>query len=370
VKTHRRYAFGILFISLWMANAAAAVTYRAALWEGVQGRTDVDRAGYAWLWNDGGVVDLNPAAFFGSVVMDAWGSSQVGKGFTNDNHISRALLWHGSNSSVVDLHPSGFSSSEANALEGTSQVGFGSINDPDERHALLWHGTAESVVDLHPDGFDWSVANNVVGDTQYGEGRRPTTTFFSPHRALAWRGTAASVVDLTPEQFDHASISGASGSTQVGAGWDDDDYIHDGVLTHALLWRGTAENVVDLHPAGFPSSTAVGAAGDFQVGWGDRGTILSQRALLWRGSADTVVDLHSAVEELGLGQVASLAWAVNEKGEVFGQIYGLGLGYAVKWTPVPEPSAVSLFATAAICVAAMLRRRRVTQSPASGSSGQ
>jgi hypothetical protein len=332
---------------------------------GSMGDFDVGFHARALLWNgtSDGVVDLHPAQFQETVAYGASGNSQVGYGFLSNG--TRALLWHGSANSVVNLHPRGFTDSWAIAIDGTSQVGWADAGNFTRRHAVLWRGTADSAVDLHPQGFTNSHANDLYGDTQVGSGLGTATGGFA--HALLWHGTASSVIDLHPVGFENSDVSAAWGSTQVGVGYNGEPYSLD-LHQHALLWRGTAESVVDLHPAGYRESFAEDVVGDIQVGSGviGGGGAPGPRALLWRGTADSVVDLHPFTEQLALPIFGSVARAVNENGEIFGEIVGNGdfLTYAVKWTPVPEPATLVSLCIAAIGIGTASRgptRRAVSR---------
>jgi hypothetical protein len=193
------------------------------------------------------------------------GEQIVGYGY------GHALLWTGGG--VVDLNPIGFVGSLANATDGRQQVGKGITGNAG--HALLWSGTAESTIDLHPAGYQMSEAFGVSKGQQVGWGMNSSGYW----RALLWTGSSGSVVDLTPPGFGHSSATGVAAGRQVGGGM----IAGGGGLTHALLWNGTADSVVDLHmflPAGFSGSAALGidASGNV-VGWATTATAM--RAILW-----------------------------------------------------------------------------------------
>jgi hypothetical protein len=243
------------------------------------------------------------------------------------------------------LHPIGFDSSSGAGVSGASQVGYAVLGDI--RHALLWNGTATSVVDLHPAGFDGTIALGVSGASQVGFG-------FSGENgahALLWSGSAASVVDLHPPGFDKSFAEGVSGASQVG--W--------GVTTegafHALLWSGSATSAVDLHPAGFNESYAYFLSGAGQVGHGSGlATGGSTHALLWDGSAASTVDLHPYLTGLDPGFTFSSAYGIDDNGMIVGRASRDGItGYAVLWTPIPEPSSLVLLTLA---VPALVRLRK------------
>ena len=283
---------------------------------GVAASNAGDAVAALWSGTSGSFVSLANATYVGARAFAVGGNEQVGVAGapgTVQNTLNRAVLWHGSGASMVDLTPYPLSSSyDAYALgtDGTHQVGWTQVPAGlgAQRHASLWSGTAASWVDLNPaTGYISSKAIAVAGNQEVGWGEQTSTNF---NRALLWSGSAASVVDLTPDQFNIsiAEALGTNGANQVGFG-DVVDPIFSIFREHALLWNGTAASAVDLHdllPSGFSGSRAY-SIDDTGAIWG-----------LATSSSD-------------------------------------GLTHVVKWTAVPEPSA--LLTTAALCCLAVGRHR-------------
>ncbi|MGD1277616.1 MAG: PEP-CTERM sorting domain-containing protein [Tepidisphaeraceae bacterium] len=236
-------------------------------------------------------------------------------------------------------------------------VGYGT-SASNNSHALLWSGTAASAVDLQPtnlSGYDQSYALGTNGTQQVGYGAG-SGTGYNAH-ALLWSGTAGSAVDLNPTKlagFTASYALGTSGTQQVGDGYDS------GASNwHALLWSGTADSAVDLQPTnltGFTQSQANGTNGIQQVGYGDG------QALLWFGTADSAVDLQLLLPATGTW-TGSIAYTIDAAGNVYGTADGAFNGvtgtFAVEWSPVPEPTAVSLVVIAGIGMLARRRRNEV-----------
>jgi hypothetical protein len=300
-------------------------------------------------------VDLHPTGFEHSIAYDTNGSVQVGIATTvvhgpqGTVHKTQAMLWHGSEASAVNLHPAGVTDSYAYATSGASQVGYGLLPGRLRAHALLWHGSADSVVDLHPAEYFSSSAAGVDGDFQVGDGIASSGLY----HAMLWNGTAASAVNLNPIWADVSSASDVSGDDQVGVARRDG-------RDHAVLWNGSADSAIDLHPEGFDVSYGVGISGDFQVGrgWGPA-TGGSAHALVWRRTAESVFDLHNSLAEVVPGLVLSAATDVDVNGDIVGYALAGNYYYAVKWTSVPEPTALVL-ALLALCVPVRRRRARVS----------
>jgi hypothetical protein len=299
------------------------------------GFTDVTRA-LMWRGTRESVVDLHPAGFRRSVATAATAIAQFGNGISSaTGSFGHALMWHGTAESVVDLHPAGFANSSIEGADASHQVGIGFPNRSDTggRHALMWNGTATNVVDLHPPGFTESEASDVFGSTQVGSARPATGGGF---HAVMWHGSAESFVDLHPAGYRNSYAIRVSATKQLSEG-------SLGGLPHALLWSGSAESVVNLSPEGM-SSYAWDMAEDMQVGSAaPRGMILSSHAYIWRGTAASGVDLHPyVVAALGPEFTFSNALAVTESGDVYGVASAFPSAYAVKWSPIPEPTGAAL----------------------------
>ena len=347
------------------------------------------------------VTILNPVGWY-SFGEGISATTQVGYGATvSDVNAQHALLWNGTADSFVDLHPAGFSTSMAYATSGATQVGLASKSAPNGSiltHAMLWNGSAASAIDLNSAGLQYSKALGVSGAIQVGSGSSSATG--SPEHALMWSGSPSSVVDLNPSPFDESLAAAVFGTTVVGwyepqggamhamlwhgtssitvdlhpkgslflssiaYGVSDTLEVGSGETTslrdHALLWSGTAASVVDLNPPGYQSSVAKAISGSIEVGYGSDGTILPNgrvmaHALAWSGTASSFVDLHTFLPP---GFTLSFASGVSENGSIIGYAYGPSAVVAVIWTPIPEPSAISLVLLTAPVLFG--RRRRPT----------
>lgn len=326
----------------------------------------------ALLWSGptGSPVVLGPGIAYGTD-----GTQQVGSSGTNTNP-GVALLWSGAPDSEVNLNPTnikGITSSVAGATDGAQQVGYGSgTGTSSNNHALLWSSTPASAVDLNPPGFTYSVAQGISGNQQVGYGSTEAVQLEDPH-ALLWSGTAASAVDLNPTDIPGIDVSranGTSGTQQVGIGFINTKI--SGIQfasANAVLWSGTAASAVDLNPTDLPgilSSVARATNGSQQVGvgytsyfeLGDQLPIASGQALVWSSAAASAIDLQSLLPSTGTW-TDSVADSIDTTGNVFGTADGTFNGatgsFAVEWSPVPEPTAMSLLMLAGI---GLLGRRR------------
>jgi hypothetical protein len=176
---------------------------------------------------------------------------------------------------------------------GDNIVGTASLAGNNDQHATLWTGPSHSRTDLHPVGFPSSGAFGISADSQVGTGF--LTFYFSGDR-------------------------------------------------HALLWHGTAASAVDLNPTGFTRSEAYSVAGTTQVGYGMGPSTGDQNhAFLWQGTAGSAVDLHALLAGLPQSFVSSEAHGIDANGVIVGFAMTINLvPFAVKWTPVPEPSTAVL----------------------------
>jgi hypothetical protein len=307
--------------------------------------------GALW-WNSAPGTVLHPASGYGFTVASGTdGVSQVGYGRVTTSEFSSdaALLWSGTAGSVVQIGPVGAGvASFATAVQGSQQVGH--VINGGTTSAYLWAGTPGSAVSLHPAaGYTSTYALGTSVTNQVGYG----WVGLEQH-ALLWSGTAASVVDLNPAGVTVSHASGVGGSQQVGYG---NGLVATGSSDHAFLWTGSAASAVDLHPASLISSYGLDTNGVNQVGYGS-GASFSEHALAWSGTSASVIDLHSLLPPTVSG--TSRAYAIDDDGVIYGTVNGfvgaeLGL-FAVKWTPVPEPSAIGL-AIAAGAFGILLRRR-------------
>jgi hypothetical protein len=365
MKLNQSLAVVACMLNLLVAGVAHPITYKATILrhpnsvgygasDGFQvGSGAVGTSFHALLWSGSteSTVDLHPDGFAHSEAFDVSGNNQVGSGEVEAAGSNlHALLWSGTAASAVDLHPAGYENSGAGAVSGNTQVGAAWPGNGFPflgYRALMWNGTASSVVELHPAGFAYSRAQGVSGNAQVGTG---------DGHALLWSGSAASVIDLHPVGFEVSSAEAVDGNIEVGSG-----YIRDpdgGGVYHALMWSGTAASAVDLHPAGFTDSYAENVSGNVQVGYGYDGTG-NAYALVWNGTAASAVNLHSFLASLPVTMVGSSASGVDANGTIVGHAVDANFnGYAILWTPVPEPNTWMLLNCGLLAAALVARRNR------------
>jgi hypothetical protein len=325
---------------------------------------------HALLWSGpgGSAVDLNPtllAGFTFSIAKGVYGNQQVGEGTgsaTGGN--DHALLWSGTPDSAVDLNPAGFTASQAFYTIGTQQIGYGSgAGTGNNAHALIWSSTAASAVDLNPTSLaiSSSVGNATDGAQQVGKG---FTTVGNIQHAMLWSNTAASAVDLNPAGFSQSNAIGVGGNQQFGQGVGPGT----GGNQQAILWKGTAASAINLNPTdliGITTSFGNATNGIEQIGEGEGpGTGNIFHAILWSGTPDSAVDLQSLLPAIDTW-TTSQAFTFDNLGNVYGIASGTVNGvtgtYAVEWSPVPEPTSLTLMAIAGF---GLLGRRRRPKRPA------
>lgn len=220
----------------------------------------------------------------------------------NPYGVNHASIWRGESSSFVDLHDGRrLHESWVNAASVGTQVGIGTIGDGSIEHAVMWRGSARTLVDLHP-------------LSSLGGAYPPPF-----EESQAWAVDGNSVVGM--------AMFKAAGAQPV---------------PHAIMWNGSATNWVDLHPAGFVGSFARGVNRETQVGYAYGGK--TGHGMVWRGSPESSLDLHTFLEESTTTFSYSVAFAIDE----FGNIAGFA-GYfenpgasqkevesVVVWTPMIE----------------------------------
>lgn len=308
-------------------------------------------------------IDLSPTNLSGFTSSVAWGiggNQQVGSGTIGAN--THALLWTGTADSAVDLHPTnlpgGFTDSEAYRTNGTTQIGYG-INGAGNYHALLWSGTANSAVDLHPTNIPNmtdSQGMDVSPDGSQAVGTGILAT--GQEHALLWKGAnPATAIDLHPTLLTYLTDSKAistNGTQQTGGGFDAAG------REHALMWNGTAASAVDLTPqftgsfTGYTDAVAYASNGKQQVGWvfndnGYNGAPYNH-AVVWSGTSGSAIDLGALVPY----EEWSIAYGIDNAGNVYGLDSILGYVDVAEWSPVPEPLALSWL----VCGVLLVRRRQ------------
>jgi hypothetical protein len=304
-----------------------------------------------WSGTAASKVDLHPAGYYQSYLYGTDGVQQVGYGIGPAPITERhAMVWNGTAASAVDLNPAGFEVSDAYGVRDGRQVGNGRPNTSDLRHALLWSGTAASVVDLNPPGGGYSFARAIGG-----AGGAVQAGVADGHAGI-WSGTAASFVDLNPTGYGFSDIYATTGAQHAGTGnlLGDDQ-------AHALYWPSSSRlGVIDLHPAGFTFSFAEGMNENQQVGIAVIAATDVEHAIVWSGTAASAVDLHAFLPPtLALGR--SIAYGIDEKGNIFGRAEAPDGDHAVMWVALPEPSSGAGLVTVTV-LAGLLRRPRVARS--------
>jgi hypothetical protein len=283
-------------------------------------------------------------------------------GSTGEIH---AVVWNGTPNSGVDLHIASntiASDSVAYAVS-PAPIGFqaaGLVVQSGDDHAAMWRGAtpqASQVILLHnlsamyqSRAYGAYTFNGVARQVGYSVDYVPGGGTTQP-RARVWSGSAASAIDLTPSGFLYGVIKGGNGD-----GPSEILYGHIGTTINderPTIWTGLsgAFRILD--------TTAAAPAGDIvfctpTIGVGHLG---GGMAAIWDLASGHVTNLHSFLPpELQTGP--SEAFYVDALGNVYGQasMSGGTLGVPVVWTPIPEPSSLTLSTALALFFWA---RRRV-----------
>jgi hypothetical protein len=123
---------------------------------------------------------------------------------------------------------------------------------------------------------------------------------------------------------------------------------------NAAVWSASSLAYSNLHPAGiWVGSSLRGTNGQLQVGvtYNFNATVI--HAGVWAGTAASYFDLHSVLDS---SFRTSHTTAIDEQGNIVGYGDSSTLGIvALKWSPVPEPSSVTLLL---VGLAWAIRRKR------------
>ena len=177
-------------------------------------------------------------------------------------------------------------------------------------------------------------------------------------------GTAASAVDLNPTDLGGITDSEAwstNGNQEAGWGLGPGT----GNIKHAVLWTGSAASAVDLNPTnlGISFSFALFTNGIMQTGYGiGAGTGGGGDAIVWSGTSASAVDLELFLPATDTWS-GSEGFSVDSAGDVYGNAADVnGKGFAVEWSPVPEPASGSIMLIGSTGIL-MRRRRRNLNNP-------
>lgn len=172
--------------------------------------------------------------------------------------------------------------------------------------------------------------------------------------AALWRisGNTATSTSLAPNGFAESNALGISRGQIVGDAYN--VQVNQASVLHAGLWTGlTANSFVDLSDSSETSSVAYATNGTQQVGYVSFDKSVNSNppadhhAVVWNGNAASIQMLP-----LPKGHTDSIAYAIDQQGNIAGEIDGA----AVEWIPVPEPiSPLSLLLLTAVVA---LHRRK------------
>lgn len=267
--------------------------------------------------------NLDPTGSGSSEIYVTTGNLQGGQ-FTDGG--IRAGLWSGSAGSVVNMNPPGATFSIILDIFGTQQVGNAVIAGVTQ--AGIWSGSASSFVSLAPMSSFGSSASATVGNRQGG-----SVDFGEGSRASLWSGTSASRVSLHPldPAITSSEVRAMSQTHQAGK-------VIKGGVNNAALWSGFPGSFVNLHPSGEAESRVQDLAGNFQVGTVGAG--FDARAALWSGSASSFFNLQSVLGAEYTASTASAIWTDGGIVLIGGEAYNslTGRWEAILWRRSAPPS--------------------------------
>jgi len=184
----------------------------------------------------------------------------------------RAAIWRGSAETYVDVHPADFSESMIIDTDGTNQVGY--VAEGETKFAAVWSGSSSSFQNLHPEDADESTALSTddglaVGFARYSEtcDRQPVLWHLDEERAER--------LQYPDDSFIFGEATDVLGDIIVGYGFTSDS------RRHALLWLDDGQTVINLDKV-LPSSGYTGSSAVAISRAGDSYLIAGSATLSWR----------------------------------------------------------------------------------------
>jgi hypothetical protein len=318
---------------------------------------------------------ISAVAYVPSLGVIEGGSYDKLVGSTVSTH---AVTWNGTPNSAVDIHAVS-NTDQLNGIDGSyvygvssSPNGFqaaGRVIGSGNNLAIMWTGASPQTaqfVTLHNFSTmaqSWAYGvytfNGVAKQVGYATYPLPGGGTTEP-RATVWSGSAASAIDLTPSGFLVGIIRAGNGDgpNEILSG-DIGTSIYDPLPT---IWTGTTGAYKTLDTtANLPAGWIDWCSQTSGVGvLALSGTGLSEHAAVWDFATGAVTDLQQFLPPEYQNGGTSTAFYEDAFGNIYGQATtnGSSVGVPVIWTPVPEPTSLSLsavFATAVCHFAGKLR---------------
>ena len=294
-----------------------------------------------------GNTDLGTLGGTSSAATKINNAGQIVGDAANANNNRRATLFSGNGANNVDLGTLGGGTSMARGINSSGQVVGSAETSTGKNHATLFSRNGTNNIDLGTLGGSYSFANDINNNGQV-VGWSYTTGDEGVHAALF--AISGPNVDLgTLGGFNSAAYSLNNAGQAVGVASTNSGY------QHATLFSGSGIGNIDLGTlfGGSTSSLAWDINDKGQVVGQARNPSFSAFAFLW--SADMgMVALDDLLEPLSDWQLSS-AYGVNESGQIsaFGCNLSIGCGAVllsiVPGDPVststPEPASLALFGT-------------------------
>lgn len=280
---------------------------------------------HACLWDtDGSITDLGTYNGGSSTARDINNAGQIVGSSVSSDWQSEAVLWQNGT-------PTGIFSGEACAINDNGQIAGntgagGAFMWGNGKYYFLGQGTAKAIN---------SSGNTIVG---ISADRLPSTWSYDSNRDM-WRNFSMNV----PEP-GYGGGYGIEGNEVVGFSG-----------LHATIWDNPIfGNRHDLGTLGGEVSLAYAINSNGQVVGYSYAPDGFSHAFIWQNGEMLALDEF-------LRATGSVAYAINDLGEIAGGMYIDGIEYAVIWTPeadpVPEPSSAYLMIIGMAATGLLGRRR-------------
>jgi len=257
----------------------------------------------------------------------------IGTGHVPGDPYPHAFLWdNGVFTDLGDL-PGGDHESAAHGINASGQV-VGYSEAATANKAFLWSGGVMTDLGGLPGADDWSYATSInSGGQVVGQSGAAGS-----HRAFLWQDLNGNGVSDSGEMQDLGDLPGGddwSYATSINA---TGQVVGDSSVagaSHAFLWDNGAMIDLGALSGGHNSSAAMDINDGSQVvGFSGMSGTGSARAFLWEDLNGNGVSDLGEMQDLGDlpgGSDVSVAWAINEGGQVVGQSVVGGDGRAFVW---------------------------------------
>lgn len=269
----------------------------------------------------------------------------------SDNNASRAFQWQ---SGVMTLLPTlGGASAVAHGINDAGTV-VGISSTGSVSRATIWNGTTVrdlGAADASTNTLSraWSIneRGDVVGFSRTSAGVSQATAWLSAGSPLALGSLGSGL--LFSEAFASNTAGMVVGRSNTGVTTPGGTSVFG-----AFVWQGGTMSQLGTGGFTFSQANGINASG-LIVGNGTNISGLPSAALVWNGGTTTL--LASLVNNTD-GWTFSSAEGINDAGQIVGYGTKGGVTRGFLLTPVPEPSAIILFAAGLLMLTGLSRARR------------